>query len=260
MHDRLERTDSSSDAARVLPLERRQQPQSQPSGRTASSAADASPDVVRMPLTSERHVAARRAASDVLKLLGERYAGGFRTYECNHPGQREVLTMCRDWAEQLSTQNASKTLVLFGPCGTGKDHLALAVAMAAVKASLNTNDPMLLRVANGRDVFARLRDGMDAGDAERLTLAPLQNAGMLVLSDPCGVGTLTPWQFDVLYRVVDARYVRCLPTIVTLNAATIDAAEQQLGFKTFDRLAHGAWLASCQWPSYRRPARQFIPS
>lgn len=211
-------------------------------------------------LSSEKHDAARRAANDVLRLLGDRYAGGFRTYKCTHAGQAEVLQMCREWPEQLHSGGDSKTLVLFGPCGTGKDHLALAAAMHSVKLSLETDTPQVLRFANGRDVFARLRDGMDAGDAERLTLGPLQNAGLLVLSDPCGVGTLTPWQFDVLYRLVDARYVRCLPTIVTLNAATVEAAEQQLGFKTFDRLADGAWLAACQWPSYRRPSRQFVPT
>ncbi len=76
---------------------------------------------------------------------------------------------------------------------------------------------------------------------------------MLVLDDvlpPNGV--LTEYQASTLHRLIDARYRRCRPTWVTMNAADGAEAERGMGPQVVDRLRHGALALFCSWPSYRK--------
>ena len=88
-------------------------------------------------------------------------------------------------------------------------------------------------------------------------IAELARPDVLCLSDPLPpVGALTQFQATMLYRLVDARYSRGVPTICTVNVADDAEADERMGVPTWDRLCHGAWKLHCAWPTYRRPARE----
>jgi DNA replication protein DnaC len=70
------------------------------------------------------------------------------------------------------------------------------------------------------------------------------------------VGALTQHQATMLYRLVDARYSKGVPTICTVNVASDAEADERMGAATWDRLCHDAWKFNCNWPTYRKPARE----
>lgn len=151
-------------------------------------------------------------------------------------------------------RSAREGIVLYGAVGTGKDHLAFAIARAAVLAGFS------VRWLNGQDWFGQVRDSMDNGTSEDSIVGRIANADFTVISDPLPpIGNLTPHQATMLYRAVDDRYNAGKPTIVTLNVKDDDEADQRLGEATWDRLCHGAWKIRCHWPSYRKPAREVNP-
>jgi DNA replication protein DnaC len=67
---------------------------------------------------------------------------------------------------------------------------------------------------------------------------------------------LTPFQASMLYRLVDARYVRGKPTIVTVNVNDDAEGDRRMGEATWDRLCHDSWKVFCDWPTHRKPARE----
>lgn len=201
-----------------------------------------------------------RRQGDLAKLFqtaGERYAScTLGTFKATTPRQREVIKAVGEYTDLLRDAWESTGLVLYGPVGTGKDHLAMAVARIAI-------EQIGKRVAwvNGQTWFGNLRDSIDKGTPEASMIGQLATPDLLVLSDPLppamGKGDeLTPYQSSMLYRLVDARYSRGQVTVVTVNVNDDREADRRMGTPTWDRLCHGAWKVRCNWPSYRKVARE----
>jgi hypothetical protein len=77
---------------------------------------------------------------------------------------------------------------------------------------------------------------------------------ILVLSDVAPpFGALTSWQGALLYRIVDERYNHKLATWANANIASETEGAERIGAAAIDRLADGALVCRCDWPSYRRP-------
>lgn len=97
---------------------------------------------------------------------------------------------------------------LFGPCGTGKTyaaaHAVRRFALAGRKAKLVTASRLL------RDA----RDGLEGGDRDVLARAGLYD---LLALDDFGAEKRTEWGMEQLEQLVDERYMRGLPTVVTSN-------------------------------------------
>jgi len=205
----------------------------------------------RLPLRSpepERR-ARPEAARDFLDGLGPRLRDA--TFENFRPPGAEaekVLRALRDYAARLDENVArGRGVVLFGPCGTGKDHLLIALARLAAARGHS------IRRTTGPELFRVIRDAMADG-AESRFLDRLKYAGILILSDPLPpLGGLTPFQAAVLYDLVNYRWEYRLPTWVTLNVADSREADSRLGPAIVDRLQDGAVVLKCGWASHRRP-------
>lgn len=102
-------------------------------------------------------------------------------------------------------------LVLMGSYGCGKTHLAAAVANACVEFGMNT---IFLTVPDLLDWLRFSYDAPDTTFEERFE--ELRNAGLLVLDD-LGAQNSTKWAGEKLFQIVDYRYARKLPTVVTTN-------------------------------------------
>jgi DNA replication protein DnaC len=140
------------------------------------------------------------------------------------------------------TRDPKGWLVLHGPNGSGKTHLAAAIALN-------------LR-AKGRPVlFMRVPDLMEflrhAYDEESLyvrsvgesgsmnlldRLETIRRAPVLVLDDLAAESD-TPWVREKLYQILDYRGVERLPTVVTLNIGPNEWADK-LGARVADRLGN----------------------
>lgn len=152
-------------------------------------------------------------------------------------------------------------LVIHGPNGSGKTHLAAAIAM---NLRAKGRPVLFMRVP---DLLEFLRHAYDeqslfvksVGEAGSMTLLDrletIRRAPVLVLDDLAAESD-SPWVREKLYQILDFRGVERLPTVVTIN---IDPDEwpDKLGGRLADRLGNRLLAAVVRnsADSYRRPVR-----
>lgn len=107
-------------------------------------------------------------------------------------------------------------LVLMGTYGCGKTHLAAAVANTCVEYGMHT---LFLTVP---DLLDWLRYSYDATDTTfEQRFEEIRNVGLLVLDD-LGAQNATKWAAEKLFQIIDYRYSRKLPLVVTTNLSFDD--------------------------------------
>lgn len=186
----------------------------------------------------------------LVSVRGSRYENcRLANFEADLPEQRAVVESLEDYCRnmrELVRENAS--VVLYGPKGTGKDHLLAALMRAA---SLRFG--LAVEWVNGMDLYGDWRDGIDRGASEREAVAKLGSPEVLAISDPLPpIGRLSEWQASMLFRVLDYRYSRERPVWVTVNVASRQELDERMGAQLADRIVDGALACFCNWPSYRK--------
>lgn len=162
--------------------------------------------------------------------------------------QRGVVDAIGEYCRNLEANVAdSYGVFLFGPCGTGKDHLATFVARVFIQV---TAEPV--RWVCGAELYQQLRDSFDGKKTEGEVLRPYISAPMLWISDPLPVkGELSPFEASALYRLIESRYSNRRPTMMTANLGPSEA-DKQFGPAVARRLRETTVQLYCNWPSYRR--------
>jgi DNA replication protein DnaC len=131
-----------------------------------------------------------------------------------------------------------KGILFMGNVGTGKTHLAVAAL-----AELATSKGVRGLYVNALDLVQQLQISFDgSGPGREAILKPITDAELLVL-DELGAGRLTEWVRDLLYFVINSRYMGRGITICTTNY--LDAPQPPLprratgGFVSTPRLVGG---------------------
>lgn len=179
---------------------------------------------------------------------GSRYADcRLETFDTSSPKQAAAVKALKEYRDTLADRLADgEGVVLFGPKGTGKDHLLVALC------------PVLFAMGkrvvwqNGMDLFGEMRDRMDSGESERALVARLVYPDVLYLSDPVPpIGSLSEFQASMMFRILDGRYSRRKATWCSVNVSKGSELEERMGPQNVDRLRDGALSIHCDWPSYR---------
>ena len=150
-------------------------------------------------------------------------------------------------------------LVLHGPNGSGKTHLAAAIAM---NLRAKGRPVLFMRVP---DLLEFLRHAYDeqslfvksVGEAGSMTLLDrletIRRAPVLVLDDLAAESD-SPWVREKLYMILDFRGVERLPTVITINIDPDEWADK-LGARLADRLGNRlvAKVVRNGAASFRRP-------
>lgn len=209
---------------------------------------------VRRRAQQEASAIARRKAEwqSLSSRIGERYANcTLANFEADHEPQKRVVAKLREYGELISVNvSEGRGIVFFGPKGTGKDHLMVAMLRCAVDSEID------VAWENGQDLFGNIRDRMDGDASESSLIHQFAKPMILAISDPMPVfGELTAHQANMLFRILDRRYRKKLPTWVTMNAKDGADAEKRMGGQLVDRLRDGALVVSCNWASYRSAAK-----
>ncbi len=111
-------------------------------------------------------------------------------------------------------------LVMMGTYGCGKTHLAAAIANTCVEYGMNT---LFLTVPDLLD-WLRYSYGSNNTSFEQ-RFEEIRNVGLLVLDD-LGAQNATQWAGEKLFQIIDYRYSRKLPTVVTTNLSHEDLDER----------------------------------
>ncbi|MCY9667948.1 IS21-like element helper ATPase IstB [Paenibacillus alginolyticus] len=153
--------------------------------------------------------------------------------------QTDELTSCQFVRDK-------KNLVLYGPVGTGKTHLAIALGVKACELSMST------RFFTAASLVTRLSESKRAGSLER-TMKELEKADLVII-DEWGYLPMDREEAQLLFQVIAASYER-RSLIITTNLEFSKwggiFTDDQMAAAMIDRLAHHGQLIVFEGESYR---------
>ena len=172
----------------------------------------------------------------------------FDTFEVTKENQR-AARVCKQYADTFREKMPAKDrdpgrngLFITGPKGTGKTHLAAAIANQIMQEGTGvicmTMIDLLDRI---KETFAQRRTG-EATEGDILTT--YKEVPLLIIDD-MGKEPPTEWAVAKIYAIINARYEAYLPTIVTTNYTDSelvrrltpkDTGDQTTADATIDRL------------------------
>jgi len=142
-------------------------------------------------------------------------------------------------------------LLLQGGYGTGKTHLAAAVANFV----LSLGFPVLFLTVP--DLLDWLRETYEAGEDESYSerFEEIRDVRLLVLDD-LGTQNATPWACEKLYQIINHRYSLKLPTLVTTNQ-DLSEIDPRIASRLQDRELVSKVVISAG--DYRNPVAETAP-
>jgi DNA replication protein DnaC len=133
----------------------------------------------------------------------------FEIWNAEDPTLVSVQRQVRDYID--SYPEAEKGLLLMGGVGTGKTHLAVAALRELIR-----RYGVRGRFTDFTTLVYDIQMTFDGSGGGRQLIDPLLRAELLVL-DELGAGRPSPWVMDLLYYLVNTRYLERRKTIFTTN-------------------------------------------
>ena len=174
----------------------------------------------------------------------KRYADAFR-----------MMQPTKDAAGRAQPPEKEKNgLFLIGGYGTGKTHLAAAIANQL----LQGGTPVICMTMI--DLLARIKETYDkAGGASEAQVLRLYADVPLLIIDDLGSEQPTEWGSTMIFAIINARYEAYMPTVVTSNCGTEELVQRMTprdatdrnAQKTVDRLREMCVAVQMDWPSWR---------
>src|SRR4030095_5083581 len=158
---------------------------------------------------------------------------------------REALDASEYFARTLNSW-----LLLEGSYGSGKTHLAAAIANDAVQRGIPT---LFITVP---DLLDSLRFAYnDPETTFEARFEDIRSADLLVMDD-FGTQNATQWAQEKLFQIINYRYINKLPTVITTNLI-LDEIESRIRSRLQD--ADFVKYVRIMAPDYRRPTETSNP-
>lgn len=172
----------------------------------------------------------------------------FAGYHASTPMQRKALETCREYAENFDANyEAGRCLLLLGKPGTGKTHLASAIAGHVMRLQGAT---AVYRTVSGLLQYVKGSYDRDSGYSEAQAFASLVEPDLLIL-DEIGATKPTEYEQATVFAVINGRYEEQLPTIIVSNLGPKELPAA-LGERCMDRLReNGGKALVFDWESVR---------
>lgn len=201
--------------------------------------------------TAEREAKLRAAERALQQRIGRicippRFAGKtFADYRSDNEAQARVLRVCTRFAE---IADSGESLILCGKPGTGKTHLACAIARRF--AERGKTGLFLTVLAALRHVKSTYRRDSELSESD--AIADLVEPDLLIL-DEIGMQVGSEHEKMLVFDVINERYQQCRSTILISN---LDQAElsEFLGDRLIDRFHESGGVLAFDWSSHRRRA------
>lgn len=170
----------------------------------------------------------------------------FENYKASGRHQVTAKQHAMAYLKLLLEGNCSASLVMTGLPGTGKTHLACAIANAYTRKG---GEVVFIKVAA---MIRKIRETYrhDSELTEQQAINAFRDLDLLVL-DEVGIQKGDDKEINLLFEVLDDRYAYLKPTILLSNL-TVEEMEQLLGVRVIDRLKEGGGgVIEFVWSSYR---------
>lgn len=155
----------------------------------------------------------------IQKLLGEsgikkRFENRtFANFICNTPERKRCYDISKHYADNFESAYIKGDGIYFeGSNGTGKTHLAAAIALQLIGAEI----PVIFKTSI--DLLGDLRRTYDNNsmESEYEVIEMYKSVDLLVIDD-LGKEQCTDWGISTLYNILNDRYEDMKPTIITTN-------------------------------------------
>lgn len=192
-----------------------------------------------------------------------RYAEcGFHNYEPQgapnseeNNSQRMALLICNRFVKEYP--NVDRGLLLIGPCGVGKTHLAVATIRELIRQKL-----VSCLFYDFRDLLKEIQDSYNpvSQTSELRILLPVYEAEVLVL-DELGAAKPTAWVQDTMTQIINNRYNQKKITLFTSNYLDVSASAMEetltdrVGERLRSRLYEMCRLVEIKGSDYRQRRR-----
>ena len=174
--------------------------------------------------------------------LGERFLNRtFGNFEVKK--DPNAYQQCRAYSErEMLFSDKRNGLLIFGGIGSGKTHLAAAIANAFISRGI----PVLFGTYS--EHLEKLREEFDSKKREYLSM--MKNTPVLVLDD-IGKERKSEWTQQIIFDVVNYRYEHLLPTIITTNFDA-DGLANHVGGAVWSRLYEMCSAVATSGKDYRQ--------
>lgn len=167
----------------------------------------------------------------------------------------EAFKIAVDYIKQFDKYSAQgKGLYLEGTCGTGKTHLAVAIALKLISKGV----PVICKTSI--DILGDIKRCYERNSevTEEEVLEAYKSVDLLIIDD-LGKEQTTEWSVPVLYSILNERYEALLPTIITTNYNTSALAEKlsakgdtETAAAIISRFVESYKRVTMAWADYRR--------
>lgn len=173
----------------------------------------------------------------------------FDSFKVDDEKQAKVLRVCRDYADNFNKHyNEGRSLLLLGNVGTGKTHLAAAIADQVIK---QLGCTALYRTVYGILQYVKGSFDREAEYNEADAFAAFIEPHLLII-DEVGATKTTEFEQQTLFNIVNGRYEQQVPTIVISNLMPEELVTA-MGERCVDRLREGGGIAQIfTWGSVRK--------
>lgn len=188
------------------------------------------------------------------RVFGSRFVNAdFDNYNV-YAGQPQELALraCKGYAQKLAAgemdTQKKNSLVLVGRSGTGKNHLAYAIARKAITVGQEVS------VVSVIELMRKIKEAWQFKEARESDIIKEYSTVDLLILEEVGVQYGTENEKIVLWDIINNRYRNCKPLILLSNLGQEEFAEYvdfEGKVRIMDRLNQMAAIIPFDWQSYR---------
>jgi len=179
----------------------------------------------------------------------------FENFTCDTPGRTKSYKVAKAYADNFAAHlQDGSGLYIEGTNGTGKTHLAAAIAL-----QLMTQERIPVICKTSSDLLLDIKKTFDSGENSEAQVLNIYKSVDLLIIDDLGKEQCSDWSMSTLYSIMNDRYEDMKPTIITTNYNSDDLV-RALTPKGFDntkiiaiisRLREVSTVITMAWEDYR---------
>lgn len=185
-----------------------------------------------------------------IALFGKRFADvTIDNYIAENEKQEEIKNLCRKYVADIEKFYKKGIGILFvGRTGTGKSHLAYSILKEAMSKGYRCDVKKFIEIAR------EIKDSWNNRNTSESEIIRSYSKHDFFLIEEIGVQYNTPNEKVILYDIIEQRYVRQVPTLLTSNLSP-QKLQEHLDFdgeaRVWSRIKGSSLIKYFDWEDYR---------